>query len=147
MAVIRVLRTLILHPAKRDRCRRRCSGLPRFRAHELHQRIWDYLHQHFRDPAPRFDDLPETLTTHPSFDRELISARLAKLDRVFDLLWPVQQKRIFRQLVDRVIVGPDHFVVRVTVDGLIDLIFELPDEKDLDVMRAHIIEAQKTNET
>lgn len=99
------------------------SGLPRFRAHELHQRIWDYLRQHFRDPAPWFDDLPETLTTHPSFDRELIAARLAKLDHVFDLLWPVHQKRIFRQLVDRVTVGPDHFVVRVTVDGLIDLIF------------------------
>lgn len=44
-------------------------------------------------------------------------------------------------------VGPDYFVVRVTVDGLIDLIFELLDEKDLDVMRARIIEAQKTNET
>jgi site-specific DNA recombinase len=117
------------------------SGLPRFRAHELHKRIWDYLRQHFRDPAPWFDDLPETLTTHPSFDRVLISARLAKLDRVFDLLWPVHQKRIFRQLVYRVTIGPDYFVVRVTVDGLIDLIFELLDEKDLDVIRARIIEA------
>jgi hypothetical protein len=101
----------------------------------------------FSDPTPWFDDLPDTLTTHPSFDRELIAARLAKLDRVFDLLWPVHQKRIFRQLIDRVTVDPDHFVMRVTVDGLIDLIFELLDERGLDVIRARIIEAQKTNET
>lgn len=38
------------------------------------------------------------------------------------------------------------YQIRVTVDGLIDLIFELLDEKDLDVIRARIIEAQKTNE-
>ena len=66
---------------------------------------------------------------------------------MFDLLWPVHQKRIFRQLIDRVTVGPDHFIVRVTVDGLVDLIFELLNEKDLDVIRARIIKAQKTNET
>lgn len=36
--------------------------------------------------------------------------------------------------------------MRVTVDGLVDLIFELLDEKDLDVIRARIIEAQKTND-
>lgn len=71
---------------------------------------------------------------------------MANLDCAFDLLWPVHQKRIFRQLVGRVTVGPDHFVVRVTVHGLVDLIFELLDKKDLDVISARIVEAQKANE-
>jgi energy-coupling factor transporter ATP-binding protein EcfA2 len=81
-----------------------------------------------RDPDPWFDGLPTAMTSHPTFDRQLMAQRLRKLEAVIDVLFPAHQMHLFRQLVEQVVVGKDSFVVRVNPQGIFDLMTELLDE-------------------
>lgn len=101
------------------------SGLPRLPAGELHAVVAAHLRECFRDPAPWFAALPPALTQRADFDLALITRRLQRLDQTFDLLFPGLQRRLFRQLVDRVVVGTDQLVVQIRSQGILDLLAEL----------------------
>ncbi|MEO0314045.1 MAG: hypothetical protein RI928_501 [Pseudomonadota bacterium] len=54
-----------------------------------------------------------------------MAEQLAKFEAMFDTLFPVHQARVFRQLIDQVVVGKDSVVVRVSPNGIVDLMTEL----------------------
>lgn len=101
------------------------SGLPRIAAGKLHASVWSYLRSCLRNPTPWFDALPLALTENPTFDHQLVAEQLAKFEAMFDTLFPVHQARVFRQLIDQVVVGKDSVVVRVSPKGIVDLMTEL----------------------
>jgi DNA invertase Pin-like site-specific DNA recombinase len=112
------------------------SGLPRIAAPKIHAAVWAYLRSCLLNPDPWFDALPVALTQHPVFDRELVARRLRNLESVIDLLFPEHQTRIFRQLIEQVVVGKDSCVVRLSSKGIFDLMSELLDENYLAEIKA-----------
>ena len=107
------------------------SGLPRIAAGKLHASVWAYLRSCLRNPTPWFDALPLALTENPTFDRQLMAERLGNFEAMLDTLFPAHQARVFRQLIDQVVVGKDSVVVRVSPKGIVDLMTELLDQNYL----------------
>jgi DNA invertase Pin-like site-specific DNA recombinase len=114
------------------------SGLPRIAAGKLHASVWLYLRSCLRQPDEWFDALSSTLTQHPTFDRRLVAERLQKLEAKLDEFFPVVQKKLFRQLIEQVVVGKDSFTVRANLKGIFDLMIELLDERYLAQLRERL---------
>ena len=89
-------------------------------------------------PDEWFDALSSTLTQHPTFDRRLVAERLQKLEAKLDEFFPVVQKKLFRQLIEQVVVGKDSFTVRANLKGIFDLMIELLDERYLAQLRERL---------
>lgn len=105
------------------------SGLPRLPAGELHAKVLAYLREGFRNPAPWFAALPPSLTQRADFDHALITRQLRNLDQAFDLVFPGTQRRLFKQLVDRVVVGKEQLVIQIRPQGIVELMAELLDQE------------------
>jgi len=101
------------------------SGLSRLPAGELHAAVLAYLHQGLRNPSTWFAALAPSLTQRDDFDRESITQRLQNFEQTFDLLFPGTQRRLFRLLVYKVVVGKDQIVIQIRPQGLMELIAEL----------------------
>ena len=69
--------------------------------------------------------------------------RLQKLETKLDEFFPVVQKKLFRQLIEQVVVGKDSFVVRANPKGIFDLMIELLDERYLVQLRERLNETGK----
>lgn len=108
------------------------SGLPRLAAGKLHTSVWAHLRSCLRDPEPWFEALPPALTEHPTFDRQLMAKRLRDFEAMLDQVFPAHQTRVFRQLIEQVVVGKTDIAVRVSVKGIFDLMLELLDERYLE---------------
>ena len=111
------------------------SGLPRLPAGELHATVLAYLREGLRNPAPWFAALPPSLTQRTDFDRALITRQMQSFDQVFDLLLPATQRRLLRQLVDKVVVGKDQLVIQIRPQGIAELMAELLDQEVWQDMR------------
>ena len=60
-----------------------------------------------------------------------MAERLGNFEAMLDTLFPAHQARVFRQLIDQVVVGKDSVVVRVSPKGIVDLMTELLDQNYL----------------
>lgn len=69
--------------------------------------------------------LPKPLTESTDFDLSLVVKRLMNLEGLSDELFPVHQKKLVTQLIDRVTVHADQLDIDFSLDGLMDLILEL----------------------
>lgn len=107
------------------------SGLPRLPAGELHASVLAYLREGFRNPDPWFAALPPSLTQRADFDPASITQRLRNFDQMFDLLFPQMQRRVLRQLVDKVVIGKDQLVIQISPQGIAELMVELLDQRVL----------------
>lgn len=101
------------------------SGLPRLSAHHLHAQVMEHLYENFRDPSQWLAALPQSLTGHPTFDHALITERLRETARVSDLFSLPSKAQLIRLLVERVVVGPNDFLVRISAKGVLELICDL----------------------
>ena len=101
------------------------SGLPRISAPRLHDQVIEYLREHFRDPTPWLSAMPQALLDEPTFDQARIRARFAGADQTFDYLTLRNQGLLMRMLVERVVIGPNDFLIQIRLSGVFDLITEL----------------------
>ncbi|MDI1243864.1 MAG: recombinase family protein [Rhodoferax sp.] len=101
------------------------SGLPRLSAYHLHAQVMEHLYENFRDPSQWLAALPRSLTDHPTFDQALITERLRETARVSDLFSLPTKAQLIRLLVERVVVGPNDFLVRISAKGVFELICDL----------------------
>lgn len=76
-------------------------------------------------PEQLLAHLPKPLTESPDFDLSLVVKRLMNLEELSEELFPVHQKRLVIQLIDRVTVHADRLDIDFSLDGVMDLIFEL----------------------
>jgi site-specific DNA recombinase len=111
------------------------SGLPRLAAGKLHTSVWAHLRSCLRNPEPWFEALPPALTEHPTFDRQLTAKRLRDFEALLDQVFPAHQTRVFRQLIEQVVVGKTDMTVRVSAKGIFDLMLELLDDRYLTELR------------
>ena len=96
------------------------SGLPRMPAAELESAVLEQLRGLLRSPELLAEVLPHaiTISLDPSLDEAKATVAMTRLDEIWDQLFPAEQARIVRLLVEKVIVSPTELEVRLRANGL-----------------------------
>jgi hypothetical protein len=66
----------------------------------------------------------------PDLDEAKITVAMTRLDVIWDQLFPAEQSRIVKLLVEKVIVSPNDLEVRLRANGIKSLALELRPEQD-----------------
>ena len=101
------------------------SGLPRLPAAELESAVLDQLRAVLRSPDLLGDVLPRAIELDPSLDEAKVTVAMTRLDTIWDQLFPAEQTRIVKLLVEKVIVSPNDLEVRLRANGIERLVLEL----------------------
>lgn len=104
------------------------SGLPRLPAAELESAVLDQLRAILRAPNLLGDMLPQAIKLDPTLDEAKITVAMTRLDAIWDQLFPAEQTRIVKLLVEKVIVPPNDLEVRLRANGIERLVLELRSE-------------------
>jgi site-specific DNA recombinase len=101
------------------------SGLPRLPAGELESAVMDQLRDILRSPALLPDIVPKALALDATLDEAKVTVAMTKLDAIWEQLFPAEQTRIVRLLVEKVIVSPSDMEVRLRSNGIEQMVREL----------------------
>ena len=69
--------------------------------------------------------LPRAIQLDPILDEAKITVAMARLDAIWDQLFPAEQRRIMHLLVEKVIVSPTAMEVRLRANGIERVVLEL----------------------
>ncbi|PPD34075.1 MAG: recombinase [Methylomonas sp.] len=101
------------------------SGLPRLPAGELESAVMDQLRGILRSPALLPDIVPKAVKLDATLDEAKVTVAMTKLDAIWEQLFPAEQTRIVRLLVEKVIVSPCDLEVRLRSNGIEQMVREL----------------------
>ncbi|WP_413894002.1 recombinase family protein [Candidatus Skiveiella danica] len=105
------------------------SGLPRLPAAELESAVLNQLRSILRAPDLLTDVLPHAIKLDPSLDEAQVTVAMTRLDAIWDRLFPAEQTRIVRLLVEKVVVSPNDLEVRLRANGIEQVVMELRPER------------------
>ena len=95
------------------------SCLPRLPAAELESAVPDQLRAILRAPDLLGGVLPKAIELDPTLDEAKITVAMTRLDAIWDQLFPAEQTRIVRLLVEKkVIVSLNDLEVRLRANGI-----------------------------
>jgi len=100
-------------------------GLPRMPAAELESAVLDQLRNILRAPNLLSDLVPQAIKLDPTLDEAKVTVAMTRLDAIWDQLFPVEQTRIVKMLIEKVIVSANDLEVRLRANGIEQLIREL----------------------
>lgn len=100
------------------------SGLPRLPAAELESAVLEQLRAILRSPDLLADVLPRAIKLDPTLDEAKVTVAMTRIDAVWDQLFPAEQIRIVKLLVEKVIVSPNDLEVRLRANGIESLVLE-----------------------
>lgn len=72
--------------------------------------------------------LPQAIKLDPTLDEAKITVAMTRLDAIWDQLFPAEQTRIVKLLVEKVVVSPNDLEVRLRANGIERLVLELRPE-------------------
>lgn len=101
------------------------SGLPRMPAAELESAVLDQLRNILRAPNLLSDLVPRAKKLDPTLDEAKVTVAMTRLDLIWDQLFPAEQTRIVKMLIEKVIVSPSDLEVRLRANGIEQLVQEL----------------------
>lgn len=101
------------------------SGLPRMPAAELESAVLDQLRNILRAPNLLSDLVPQAMKLDPTLDEAKVTVAMKRLDLIWDQLFPAEQTRIVKLLIEKVIVSPSDLEVRLRANGIEQLVQEL----------------------
>lgn len=101
------------------------SGLPRLPAAELESAVLDQLRAILRSPALLGEVLPRAIDLDATLDEAKVAVAMTQLDAIWDQLFPAEQTRIVKLLVEKVIVSPTDLEVRLRANGIERVVLEL----------------------
>jgi hypothetical protein len=101
------------------------SGLPRLPAAELESAVLDQLRLVLRSPNLLGEILPRAIELDPTLDEAKVTVAMTRLDAIWDQLFPAEQSRIVKLLVEKVIVSPNDLEVRLHPNGIERVVLEL----------------------
>jgi hypothetical protein len=112
-------------PARDNKEHAGASGLPRLPAAELEAAVLEQLRGVLRAPALVADIVAKAVQIDPTMDEAQVTVAMTRLDQIWDQLFPAEQQRIVRLLVEKVIVSPNDMEVRLRANGIEELALEL----------------------
>ncbi|WP_367025932.1 recombinase family protein [Methylococcus sp. ANG] len=116
-------------PTRENKEHAGASGLPRLPAGELEAAWLTQMRRVLRLP-PMVAGVAERATRlDPSLDEAQVTVAMTRLDAIWDQLFPAEQQRIVRLLVDKVIVSPNDIEVRFRPNGIEVSALELRPDK------------------
>ena len=71
-------------------------------------------------------DFEQAIKLDPTLDEAKITVAMTRLDAIWDQLFPAEQTRIVKLLVEKVIVSPNDLEVRLRANGIERLVLVLP---------------------
>jgi len=80
--------------------------------------------QMLADVLPRARELDSTL------DEAKVTVAMLRLDAIWNQLFPAEQQRILRLMIEKVIVSPDSMEVRLRANGIERVVQELQPAND-----------------
>lgn len=101
------------------------SGLPRMPAAELESAVLDQLRNILRAPNLLSDLVAQAMKLDPTLDEAKVTVAMTRLDLIWDQLFPAEQTRIVKMLIEKVIVSPSDLEVRLRANGIEQLVQEL----------------------
>ena len=101
------------------------SGLPRMPAAELESAVLDQLRNILRAPNLLSDLVPRAKKLDPTLDEAKVTVAMTRLNLIWDQLFPAEQTRIVKLLIEKVIVSPSDLEVRLRANGIEQLVQEL----------------------
>lgn len=101
------------------------SGLPRLPAAELESAVLDQLRAILRSPDLLSEMLPQAIKLDLTLDEAKVTVAMTRLDAIWDQLFPAEQARIVKLLVEKVIVSPHDLEVRLRANGIERLVLEM----------------------
>jgi len=101
------------------------SGLSRLPAAELESAVLDQLRAILRSPRLLGEVLPLAIKLDPTLDEAKVTVAMTRFDAIWDQLFPAEQARIVRLVVEKVIVSPSNLEVRLRANGIERLVLEL----------------------
>jgi site-specific DNA recombinase len=104
------------------------SGLPRLPAAELEAAVLEQLRRVLRAPEMIAGVTEHATRLDPSLDEAQFAVAMTRLETIWDQLFPAEQQRIVRLLIEKVIVSPDDLEVRFRPNGIEMLALELQPE-------------------
>jgi len=115
-------------PTRENKEHAGASGLPRLSAGELEAAVLEQMRRVLRAPAMVAGVAERAARLDPSLDEAQVTVAMTRLDAIWDQLFPAEQQRIVRLLIDKVIVSPDDIEGRFRPNGIEVLALELRPE-------------------
>ncbi|WP_027853077.1 recombinase family protein [Marinobacterium litorale] len=103
------------------------SGLPRIPAAELEAAVVGQIRSLLQSPPVMQKTAAVTNQLGDPVDEAQVTVAMTRLDKVWDQLFPDEQSRIIRLLVEKVIVTPNSIDVRLRNNGIERLALEITD--------------------
>ncbi len=100
-------------------------GLPRLPAAQLESAVLDQLRAILRQSALIAEIVPQAIKLDPSLDEAKVTAAMTRLDAIWDQLFPAEQSRIVRLLIEKVIVSPTNMELRLRANSIEQVVMEL----------------------
>ena len=97
----------------------------RLPAAELESAVLAQLRSILRSPELVAEVMPCAIELDPTLDEAKVTVAMRRLDAIWDQLFPAEQQRIVRLLVETVIVSPNDLELRLRADGIERLVLEL----------------------
>ena len=94
------------------------SGLPRLPAGELETAVVAQLRRVLRAPEMIEAMIPQAIELDPTLDEALVTVAMTQVDQVWEQLFPAEQQRLVRLLVEKVIVSPTNLELRLRPGGV-----------------------------
>ncbi len=104
------------------------SGLPRLPAAELESAVLEHLRGMLRSPTVLAEIVPQAKKLDSTLDEGKITVAMTRLDEIWNQLFPAEQARIVKLLVEKVIVSPNDLEVRLRANGIERLALEMRNE-------------------
>jgi hypothetical protein len=101
------------------------SGLPRLPAAELESAVLNQLRTILRAPEVLGDVVTQAVAIDATLDEAQVTVAMTRLEVIWDQLFPAEQSRIVRLLIEKVIVSPSNLEIQLRATGLERVVLEL----------------------
>lgn len=101
------------------------SGLPRWPAMELESTVVEQLRRVLRSPEMKTRVAAHVVAIDPSADEAKVCIAMLQIDKIWDQLFPAEQHRIVRLLINKVVVTLHNIEVQFRPNGIERLAAEL----------------------
>jgi len=115
---------LLPAPARRQGARRGVAGLPRLSAADLESAVIEQICAILRAPQMAEEAARRVVRLDPTLDEAQVTVAMTRMDETWEQLFPDEQARIVKLLVEKVIVSPNDIEVRLRPNGIERLALE-----------------------